>query len=146
VRTCSGGSRGRWVRCVRKYRGLRNLRNQRPRPAPEVACKVDERINAEASPYDSHPPPGERIALVRQLNAPGRDEPADEAPAWELFCNREEIERSMTDLIRARVSANHGVAIQGIVEPKTGAWDKSFMAWGESRSSLRTRCKNKGQR
>ena len=101
---------------VEQQRPLANLYAYAPArgsDSVEIARKVDETINAKASPYDSHPPPGERIALVHKLNAPGRYKPADESPAWELFSNRGEIERSMTDLIRARVSASHGVTIRG---------------------------------
>jgi hypothetical protein len=82
-----------------------------PPDAAAVATAVDEAMNHPASPYDSHPSPADRIRMAQRLAAPGRPRDGDEAPVWELFANREEIEVAMTDVVRQDVAEAHGVSI-----------------------------------
>lgn len=95
-------------------RALANLYRYTPSaPLDEKAMRgaLDQALTAEPSPYDSHPCPRDRIAWVGPLTAGTALEPADSQPAWDLFSDREAVERQMTDQIRAAVAANHGVAI-----------------------------------
>jgi Zn-dependent protease with chaperone function len=91
---------------------LANLYRFAPRePAPEeeVRAAVEQALAAEPSPYDSHPCPRDRIAWVAGIAA--TPEPDDASPAWELFEDREALERLMTTEVRTAVAANHGVTI-----------------------------------
>ncbi len=55
-------------------------------------------------PYDSHPSPKDRFAWVRALATPSRasGDVADEQ-VWDLFEDRAEIERQMTEALRKDV-------------------------------------------
>ncbi len=75
----------------------------------EVRAAVEQALAAAPSPYDSHPCPKDRIAWVAGVTA--APEPDDAAPAWDLFEDREALERLMTVEVRAAVAANHGVTI-----------------------------------
>jgi len=93
---------------------LRNLYAYAPSQALDegaLAAAVKEAMEAEPSPYDSHPRPADRIAWVGDVtSAHGRDLDAAQ-PAWALFRDREALERRLTDEVRANVERNHGVAI-----------------------------------
>jgi Zn-dependent protease with chaperone function len=99
---------------IEGQRALVNLYRYAPAaPSGEGEKPIDAAIQAaleaEPSPYDSHPRPKDRIAWVQGIDAPrGLD---DEQPAWALFADREALEKEMTDRIRAAVAANHGVSI-----------------------------------
>lgn len=71
----------------------------------EVSTAVNGAWNRPMSPYDSHPPPMERIALVRKLLAsPGRaSDDGDEA--WSLFQNRAAVEAQLTEHVRSVLAA-----------------------------------------
>jgi Zn-dependent protease with chaperone function len=95
-------------------RALANLYRYRPAAAIDdsaVASSLDQALGAEPSPYDSHPRPADRIAWVGGLEATGAPESDDGEAAWDLFTDREAVERTMTDHVRATVERNHGVAI-----------------------------------
>lgn len=68
--------------------------------SPEIEGKIEQAIEAtieaEPSPYDSHPSPRDRFAWVAALDAPASNDPDDERPAWELFEERAELEQHMT--------------------------------------------------
>jgi hypothetical protein len=73
---------------------------------------VGEAIHARPSPYDSHPSPGDRFALVNALRADeAAPSPDAEQDVWGLFEDPAAIQRWMTDRIRTNVERNHGVAI-----------------------------------
>jgi Zn-dependent protease with chaperone function len=94
-------------------RALANLYRYQPGTAIDessVAAAVEQALGAEPSPYDSHPRPNDRIAWVGGLVAEA-SRPEDEAAAWELFFDREGVERLMTDQVRASIERSHGVAI-----------------------------------
>ena len=94
---------------------LANLYSYKPAKAPtehEVVEAVDKAIHAEPSPYDSHPSPAARFALVNALRTDGARRSADdEQDAWCLFDEPAAVRCWMTDRIRANVERNHGVAI-----------------------------------
>ena len=94
---------------------LANLYSFKPSKGPaesEIVEAVGEAIHAKPSPYDSHPSPVERFALVHALRTDKTREPADaEREAWELFEDPAGIQCWMTDRIRTTVEKSHGVAI-----------------------------------
>jgi len=95
-------------------RGLVNLYQYAPaNPVDdkEVGSALEQALAAEPSPYDSHPRPKDRIAWVGDLVADGPADPDDDGPAWEVFEDRDAVERQMTDQIRISVAANHGIQI-----------------------------------
>jgi hypothetical protein len=71
---------------------------------------IRDAFNAEPSPYDSHPSPRDRIALVEALDAEQMMEDSDE-PAWSLFNDREAVEITVTTEVRSQIAADHGVKI-----------------------------------
>ncbi|WP_394836751.1 M48 family metallopeptidase [Pendulispora rubella] len=79
----------------------------------DLADDLEEAFMRPASPYDSHPPPHQRIAWVNALVAAG--EPAqpeeEQGDAWAVFRDRTAIEERMTGVIRERLAA------QGILLP-----------------------------
>ncbi len=76
-----------------------------------ISEAVGGAMNAEPSPYDSHPSPADRIAWVEKLNAPGEEADTQGNDVWSLFSNREDIERGMTELVRRNVAMIYGVEI-----------------------------------
>lgn len=91
-----------------KNEPLTNLYEPQPIPA-ELEGKIEEHvqkaIDAEPSPYDSHPSPRDRFAWVAALEAPL--EPTSDAtqPAWGLFDGRAELEQQMTELVLSNAQA-----------------------------------------
>jgi Zn-dependent protease with chaperone function len=94
---------------------LRNLYRYTPVQlvdASRVTSEVEKAMSADPSPYDSHPRPADRIAWVGDLSSTHLDIGGD-APAWQLFADREALEQRLTDDVRANVAARHGVEIPG---------------------------------
>lgn len=75
----------------------------------QVERAVEEIIEREPSPFDSHPRPADRIAWAHRISA--SPAPADERTAWDLFTDRVATELAMTDVIREDVFAGHGILI-----------------------------------
>ncbi len=102
---------------IDKKHALVNLYSYQPLGMPEeqeFRKAVESAINAEPSPYDSHPSPRDRIGWVNQLDAaPTGDLSDSEEDAWDLFSNRGELELWMTDVVRNNVAASHGITIGG---------------------------------
>jgi Zn-dependent protease with chaperone function len=101
---------------------LRNLYRYSPAQqanAAEVADEIEKTMSADPSPYDSHPRPVDRIIWVGKLPSTHLDASA-ELPVWDLFSNREALERSLTDVVRAKVAAQHGVEIADEVAAASG--------------------------
>lgn len=100
---------------VTAQKGLSNLYSFAPEQgvdATEVARNAEEALSRAPTEFDSHPAPLQRFAWVHALGATGV--PAaedDDAPVWELFSDREALERQMTDQIRANVAMAHSVVI-----------------------------------
>lgn len=78
--------------------------------------EIEEALDREPHPFDSHPSPSMRFRLVRKIAEPAATPDAD-ASAWDLFANRREIERWMTTIVRDRIRESHGVDIVA-KEPK----------------------------
>lgn len=82
---------------------------------PVAAEKIDEEVskamNRPAAPFDSHPPPVDRIAWVAKLAAPAPEEAEGDCDdAWSLLAIREVIEKRMTATVRAQL-ATQGIRI-----------------------------------
>jgi Zn-dependent protease with chaperone function/tetratricopeptide (TPR) repeat protein len=71
----------------------------------------DTAMSREASAFDSHPSPKERIAWVQSLNVIGPFEGKPTQEVWDLFETREYLETEMTAQVRTRVREAHGVEI-----------------------------------
>jgi len=97
---------------VEKKRGLRNLYTYEPEEKPnqgEIESAIEEALSREASPYDSHPAPAERFALVHKLRAPEPED--DDSEALDLFGDRDALQRQMTNEVRERVADQTGIHI-----------------------------------
>jgi hypothetical protein len=82
----------------------------------DVSEAIEEALTRKSSPYDSHPTPAERFALVHAL--PKRDiepHPDDAMPAWSLFADPLAVQTAMTAQVRINVRANYGVEM---IEPE----------------------------
>lgn len=82
--------------------------------------QVEEALMAEASPYDSHPAPSDRIRWARALGSGQAVSDDDEQEVWSLFRDREEIERRLTAQVRDNVHAAHDIRIPETAE--AAAW------------------------
>lgn len=93
---------------------LANLYAYAPAPIAdldqEIAAAAEKLLTREASHYDSHPPPKDRIAWVHAL-AVEHDSADRQEGAWALFAARAEVEAAMTNHVRARIEEQHGVVI-----------------------------------
>jgi Zn-dependent protease with chaperone function/tetratricopeptide (TPR) repeat protein len=80
------------------------------RPLDEL---VEEALNRPASPFDSHPPPQERMALVRALRTEQASaaRPDDETRAWDLFENQAKVEEQLTRQFCEAVYEGTGIRI-----------------------------------
>ncbi len=100
---------------VNEKRALTNLYAYAPAKAPDaedVRKNIAKEIEAEPSPYDSHPAPRDRIAWVRKIAAEGAPVAADDGDdAWSLLADRAGLERSMTKAVRDDIFDAHGVRI-----------------------------------
>ena len=71
-------------------------------PAEEGTRAVSEALAAKGSPYDSHPPPNQRLAWIARLPDPSPEAEA-QPDAWSLFASRAELEAEMTRLLNDRL-------------------------------------------
>jgi Zn-dependent protease with chaperone function len=101
---------------IEHERALPNLYRYQPGDA-SLSDGVDEKdairevMERQPTAYDSHPAPGQRLAWAAALAVARPPGPGDDLPAWDLFEDRDAIERRMTADVREAVAANHGVAI-----------------------------------
>jgi Zn-dependent protease with chaperone function len=93
----------------------------KPAEEREIADEVAQAMSAEPSAYDSHPRPIDRVAWVGDVAGQHAAQPGDAAPAWDLFADREALERRLTDEVRANVAARHGVEIPAEAAPASEA-------------------------
>ena len=88
---------------------LQNLYQYAP-TKPPAAAELEERIrevlDADPSPYDSHPRPVDRFRWVHALGVEAVPAPDDATPAWELFSDRTSVEVRMTQVVREAVAAS----------------------------------------
>jgi len=95
-------------------KALANVYRFAPSTPPEAETLDSEfqaALDAEPSPYDSHPSSKDRLAWASALNIPATPRYGDEDGVWSLFDNREQLEKRMTTLIKHNVAENHGVVI-----------------------------------
>jgi Zn-dependent protease with chaperone function len=102
---------------VRAKRPLANLYAYQPAAAVvndnDIEYAIQQALNREPSPYDSHPAPVQRFRWVQAIGVNGETAAADEDELWTLFRDREAVERRLTVQVRANVAANHGIQIPG---------------------------------
>jgi Zn-dependent protease with chaperone function len=91
----------------------------------DIAAKIAEELAREPDLYDSHPSSKQRIAWAEAMAVAREPQPADTAAVWELFADREAIERAMTAEIRERVHARTGVEIPAEPAAEQQADDES---------------------
>jgi Zn-dependent protease with chaperone function len=109
---------GAAVEAAEQGRAVANLYLHHPaEPVPEARIEqaVSEALNAEPSPYDSHPSPRDRFSWARAIEAPAAPpEAGDELPAWSLFDHRESLELEMTGQVSQFMAARYGIdLVQG---------------------------------
>lgn len=99
---------------IRKKEPLPNLYAYRPSKldTASIDYQIEEALQAEASPYDSHPCPADRIRWVQAIGSGQASSADDESLTWSLFRDREEIERRLTGQVRQNMSG------QGILIPE----------------------------
>ena len=91
---------------------------QRLHDEREIEASVKQIIQAEPSPYDSHPAPADRFALARALAASAPTAASDDGDeAWCLFTGRDELQRHMTGVVRSNIAQQHGIVIPGSDAP-----------------------------
>jgi len=74
--------------------------------------RVAQRLGREPERFDAHPSTRQRIDLAAKLAyPPERHSPDDASPVWDLFSDAEQIERTMTAILRERISKKLGIAI-----------------------------------
>ena len=119
---------------IKEKKPLANLYRFAPAKPPDMAIvqkKADEHLQATPSGYSTHPAPMQRFAWVKAVVAvPAWPEAEQCAEAWSLFENRDQLERRMTDRVRANIAVQHNIAIPGAVMPGTAAADGAAPAQG----------------
>jgi Zn-dependent protease with chaperone function len=92
---------------------LANLYTYAPKEQPkDLRSEIEDALNRKSSPYDSHPTPAERFALIRTLPQHGSESDAgDDLPAWSLFSDPPAVQQSMTAQVRENVRNHYGVEI-----------------------------------
>ncbi len=100
---------------IESKRALPNLYRYQPEAkrltAEDLANEIEKELTREPAYYDSHPSSRQRIEWARQLAIPHEPHPDDDAPVWELFEDREELEHAMTGTVLGQIARNHGVEI-----------------------------------
>jgi hypothetical protein len=65
-------------------------------PLPPIVKELER----EPRPYDSHPRPVDRIRWVQELRSSHPSSPTDATEVWDLFEEREAVERRVTHELR----------------------------------------------
>jgi Zn-dependent protease with chaperone function len=85
--------------------------------ATVLAEKQKEELDRAPDPYDSHPPPKQRIAAALALSVEHAPDPGDDEDAWHLFENREALEQLLTDRVCEVVASKIDVVIRRAAAP-----------------------------
>ncbi len=98
---------------IENERPLRNLYTYTPAETPELDVPelVKLTMEAEPSPFDSHPRPVDRIAWVQPIQGPSAPPENATDPAWSLFEDRAAVERLLTAHVRMNVANSLGYRI-----------------------------------
>jgi Zn-dependent protease with chaperone function len=83
-----------------------------PIDVQEIAERVREARERPADPYDSHPPPKDRVDAATALAVDHRPEEGDDEDAWQLFEGAAELEERLTGKICEAIAENHNVFIR----------------------------------
>lgn len=104
---------------IEKERPLPNLYRYEREAKPEahLAAEIEKEMTREPTAYDSHPSPRQRLEWATQLAVRREPQVDDNAPVWDLFADREELERAMTASVRESIFANHGITIAEAAKP-----------------------------
>ncbi len=97
-------------RAIQSGTALENL-FRAGQPSGEAVSKIDDLLNREPSPYDSHPAPRDRIRWVQWIATQTPPDDGGGATVWDLFADRAWVEREMTLVVYGRL------AMQGIRLP-----------------------------
>jgi hypothetical protein len=84
-----------------------------PEDADKLADAVSMAFARKATPYDSHPSPADRVAWVRACAPEDSTSTtdADRDEVWNLFPDRDDLQRAMTRVVRVNLRARYGVEI-----------------------------------
>jgi len=75
----------------------------------KLSTAIDEALNRQSTPYDTHPAPQERFHLVQALNIPERlTSLDDDYPAWDLLPNAATLQQEMTVLVQENIDKRAG--------------------------------------
>jgi Zn-dependent protease with chaperone function len=103
---------------IENKKPLVNLYAYRPEKGAsteEETQAVNEALQAKPTRYDSHPPSADRMAWARALQAENAHPSADDdSEVWTLFADREQIERGLTDGVRAVIHQRYGIEIPAV--------------------------------
>lgn len=72
---------------------------------------MQEILEAEPSPFDSHPRPVDRYRWVRALECEAPVDSDPEATAWSVIGSKETLQLQMTEFVRTNVARNMGLEI-----------------------------------
>jgi Zn-dependent protease with chaperone function len=95
---------------VEEGRSLQNLYALPPLKGEEQLAELEQReaevMGRPTSPYDSHPAPKERIALLERLRT-GAEVEGEDRPAWVLLPDRKALQEEMTRTVQANVDRQY---------------------------------------
>ncbi len=80
-------------------------------PEQGVEAQVQEILEAEPSPFDSHPRPVDRFRWARALECDVPTDPDAHADAWSVLGSKEALQLQMTEFVRGNVARNMNIQI-----------------------------------
>ena len=78
----------------------------------EIEAAFQQAMAAEADPYDSHPPPADRLRWVEAMARVVEPSTEDAGPALELLGVLPRLEEEMTAQVRMNLAMSHGVLLR----------------------------------
>lgn len=74
----------------------------------EITKAIEKELQAPPSPYDSHPCPADRFALVGKLQGADKIPPSDPGvEVWSLFADPEKLQHQLTEEVRNYISRQY---------------------------------------
>ncbi len=80
-------------------------------PEKGVEAHVQEVLEAEPSPFDSHPRPVDRFRWARALDCDPPDDAEVDMDAWSVVGSKEALQLQMTEFVRTNVAHNMNIEI-----------------------------------
>lgn len=80
-------------------------------PEAGIEARVQEIIEAEPSPFDSHPRPLDRFRWAHALECDPPDDADGDADAWSVVGAKEVLQLQMTEFVRSNVARNMNIEI-----------------------------------